>query len=116
MNARSEAVIVEDDERPAVRQFYDLRQRIAHAARAELRRALFEGLPRLGPVEQLHGGIAYTCTSGLAGLRHSRVTRLVNAYVIACKALEDSANTLCDVLDWDEDRAREEGIEWNCEL
>lgn len=98
------------------RAFYDMRQRVAHAARRELKNALFEGLPRMGPAERLPGGIGYACISGEAGLQHARVTRLVNAYVIACKALDGAANALCDVMDWDEDTAREHGIEWEAPL
>ena len=87
------------------RQFYDMRQKVAYAARRELREALFAGLPRMAPGND-----------ALVGLQHARVTRLVNAYVIACKALEGAANALCDVMDWTEDQARDEGVEWECNL
>jgi len=87
-----------------------MRLKVAHAAREDVRRALYDGLPRLAPTGP-HGGY-----DGLVGLKHAHVTRLINAYVIACKALYDTADALCEEMGWDEDAAEEHGIEFEAAL
>ena len=104
MNARLEVDPAEE-----LRSFYEMRLRVAEAARSDLLKALGEGLPRL---TALPGG-GY---DGLAGLRHARISRLVNAYVTACKALDHAATAVVEAMDWDEDEAMDNGIKWEVSL
>lgn len=105
MNARAEVTVWTDE---PLRQFYDLRLKVAQATRAEVLKALGDGLPRLAAVDGSY--------DGLVGLQHARVSRLINAHLTANYALQGAANALQEAMDWDEDEAMENGILWKVDL
>lgn len=77
-------------------------------ARYALSTRLADGLPHL---RELPGG----GSSGMAGVRHAEIRRLINSYVRASRLLHGAAQLVCDVDELDDDGERE-GIVWEVPL